>query len=182
MEEVWKDVCGYEGLYVVSNQGRVISLERPKPYRDGFRTQRKREMRWHLVNGGYAQMALTKNGERRQFLVHRLVAQAFIPNLLGRPQVNHIDGNKLNNCVENLEWCTAEENMLHSSNAGLRTDLKPVDMFTTSGEYVRSYSCTKEAERDTGIWNQNISRCCNGKAETAGGYVWRFREESGHGR
>lgn len=98
--EQWKAVAGYEGLYEVSNHGRVKGpkgLIKPK-----------------VSNNGYARTELWKKGERWRPTIHRLVAQTFIENPENKPQVNHLDGNKLNNTVSNLEWCTAQENMLHA--------------------------------------------------------------------
>ena len=175
MPDIWKDVRGYEGLYVVSDSGQIKSIARTKPYLNGVRKRQEQIMRWHLVNGGYAQLMLTnKRGERHSYLVHRIVAEAFVPNPSNLPQVNHIDGNKLNNRAENLEWCTAKENMVHSLNSGLRTDAKLVDMFSKNGEYICTYPSIKEAGRKTGVHHQNISLCCIGKTKSAGGYLWRY--------
>ena len=98
--EVWKPVVGYEGLYEVSDQGRVKG---PK----GF-------VKPKIGRNGYARTELWRKGDRHRPSIHRLVAQTFIPNPHGKPQVNHLDGDKLNNSVSNLEWCTARENALHA--------------------------------------------------------------------
>ena len=100
MEEIWRDIDGYEGLYQVSNKGRVKSLKYGKEriLRPGWKT------------GGYLFVILCKNGNQSKQRIHRLVAQAFIPNPNNKPQVNHLDENKKNNCVDNLEWATAKEN------------------------------------------------------------------------
>jgi hypothetical protein len=100
MQEVWQPVPGYEGLYEVSDQGRVKGLK-------GF-------VKPKIGRNGYARTELWNKGERRRPSIHRLVAQTFIPNPESKPQVNHLDGNKLNNAVANLEWCTAQENALHA--------------------------------------------------------------------
>ena len=107
-DEVWRDVVGYEGLYVVSNLGNVRSLPKRARHREEL------EMTKRVGSGGYLYVHLRKSGKGNRRLVHRLVAEAFIENNLNKPQVNHIDGNKLNNVVENLEWVTPSENQLHA--------------------------------------------------------------------
>lgn len=109
MKEIFKDIPEYEGLYQVSNLGRVIGLKRE--------TILKFDISSH-AHTSYARVTLCKDGETTRYLVHRLVATAFIENPTGKPHVNHIDNNGLNNFCENLEWCTASENMQHSANQG----------------------------------------------------------------
>lgn len=106
MTEVWKDIIGYEGLYQVSNLGRVKSLKHSEEWFLKYRLNKK----------GYASVVLFKGtvSSKKQFMVHRLVADAFIPNPENKPQINHKDGNKLNNSVENLEWVTNYENCIHA--------------------------------------------------------------------
>lgn len=174
MNEAWKAVSGYEGIYEISNLGRVKSLKRKCPYQDGFRTKPERILKTNIINGGYAQVTLEKSGTRKSLLVHRLVAMAFIPNPEAFPQVNHINGNKTDNRAENLEWCTAKENMVHSVVNCLRSDLKPVVMLSKDGCIVRKFNGLKEAARSTGIARQNIRFCCNHERRTAGGYFWRW--------
>lgn len=172
--EVWKPVPGYEGLYEISNMGNVKSLARMKPYRDGFRRFPGGILKPNKINGGYRLVMLTNSHTRKGFLVHRLVAESFIENPNCLPQVNHIDGNKENNTVSNLEWCTAKENMLHSVKNRLRSDLKPVVMLTKDGRVVRKFNGVREAARETGIERTNIRFCCNNKHRSAGGYLWRW--------
>lgn len=113
--EIWKNVLGYEGLYQVSNLGRVKSLCRKT--RSGNISYKVRILKAGLTDG-YERVVLTKYGLRNTKKVHRLVAQAFIPNPENKPQVNHIDFNRSNNIVTNLEWSTQLENNRHSRNAG----------------------------------------------------------------
>ena len=108
MKEIWKDIEGYEGRYQVSNTGKVKSL------------RAKLVMKQKTNNCGYSEISLCVSQKRKSFLVHRLVALAFLPNYDNKKQVNHIDGNKKNNHTENLEWCTASGNMRHSLDMGLR--------------------------------------------------------------
>lgn len=123
MTEIWKDVVGYEGLYQVSNLGRVKSL----PKNAGFRKQAEKQSAIFMDRQGYCKVNLYKNNAHRQCYVHILVATAFLPNNENKPQVNHIDGDKSNNCVENLEWCTAKENVIHSYTIGLKSGKKGKD-------------------------------------------------------
>ena len=111
-KEIWKPIDGFEGLYEVSNLGRIKILQKTRS--DG--KVYKEKLMKISTNGSYCEVSLHKEGKASHHLVHRLVAKAFIPNPEGLPQVNHIDENKTNNCVENLEWCTAKYN----SNYGTR--------------------------------------------------------------
>lgn len=121
MNENWKDIEGYEGLYQISNLGRVRSVDRVENC-GSFVRKRKGKILKQMVNrGGYCQVNLTKDGVGHTKEIHRIVATAFIPNSLGLPQVNHIDCDKTNNSINNLEWVTAYENTTHA----MRHDLKP---------------------------------------------------------
>lgn len=185
MSEVWVDIEGYEGLYQVSNQGRVRSL--PKPYfkgkkylRDGY------EMKQRLKPNGYMQIGLYKNGVLKTVCVHRLVAKAFIPNENNLPYVNHKDENKSNNIADNLEWCDAAYN-IHYGNAIEKLSKakrnnpiqsKPVAMYTLDGKLVNVFPSANEAQRRTGVDQAQVSKCCNKDAGyyTAGGYKWMYYE------
>lgn len=166
MEEIFCDIKGYEGLYQVSNYGRVRSL-------NYLRTGEIRMMRYGKYPNGYLFVGLSKNGKVKNFLVHCLVADAFIPNPDGLPEVNHIDEDKMNNCVWNLEWCDHKYNC----NYGTRNERisKRVYQYTRDGSFIRSYASTREAECKTGI---NQSSICvvanNGRLKSAGGYIWSF--------
>lgn len=183
MIEEWRPVVGYEGLYEVSNTGKVKSLFRYK-----------KVLKPSITRNGYCIAELFKNKTGKMMSVHRLVAMAFVPNPNNLPQVNHIDENKCNNCVENLEWCSAKYNMnfgtskirrakntdytkpVYAENARKngKKVCKPVAQFTKSGEFVRSYESGKEAHRETGINHSHILECCAEKVKTAGGYVWKY--------
>ena len=128
MNEEWRDVVGYEGSYQVSNCGRVRSLDRI----DNAGKKRKGRMKRTPVNGrGYAMVSLSNQESKKTKRLHRLVAEAFLPNPRNHPQINHIDGNPLNNAVENLEWCDAKYNQQHAVRTGLHKPSKGSSHYKT---------------------------------------------------
>lgn len=134
MCEQWKPVQGYENIYEVSSIGRVRSLDRCVICNDGNKKSCVGQLlRPHLNRNGYCVVHLRNDGVSHCMLVHRLVGIAFIPNDENKPQINHKDGNKTNNCVENLEWCTAQENMEHAWRTGL-----------ASGDKISEVSCRRD--------------------------------------
>lgn len=163
MAEIWKPVAGYEGIYEVSNMGRVKS---------------RRKIISSVDDGkGYLRLHLSKNGITKSFRVHRLVAEAFVPNSDVSLKVNHIDGNKKNNRSDNLEWCTQAENVAHAYSNGLSTRNNPrqVKAIDLNGN-VQYFTSQCDASRKTGVAQQNISLCCKGKIKSAGGYIWQYIE------
>lgn len=163
MTENWKNVAGYEGLYQVSDLGRVKSLKYGKvrilkPQPDG---------------DGYPYVTLCREGKRKLIHIHRLVAKAFIPNPLNLPVVNHKDENPKNNTVDNLEWCTVKYNNNYGTCKARRS--KVVLQYDKSGNLVREWPSTKEVQRQTGFAQSNISNCCRGKYKSSHGYIWRFK-------
>lgn len=181
MKEIWKDIKDYEGLYQVSNLGRVKHLEftRLNPLTGGISIIKEKILKQNLTSFGYLSVALYKNGKKRWYFVHRLVANAFIPNPDDLPIINHKDENKVNNCADNLEWC----DYLYNSNYGTRN--KKISKTMTNNTYNTRpvlcietgiiYSSIREAERQTNIPNAHISACCLNKPhyKTAGGYHWK---------
>ncbi len=161
MDEVWKDIKGYEGIYQVSDLGNVKRV-------NTGRVLKFAETR------GYKRLRLSKNGKPKDYQVHRLVAIAFIPNPNNYPQINHKDEVKDNNIVGNLEWCTAKENTNYGTNIQRRAEKysKPVVQKTKSGEDVKIHKSMHQAERETGINHGDICNCVNGKQKSAGGFVW----------
>lgn len=132
MQEEWRQVVGFEGLYSVSNLGRVRSEEREVPGKLGStRLLPEKELSLCLQHGRRFLVGFRKNGERSNHFVHRLVAGSFIPNPNGKPEVNHIDNNPLNNRVDNLEWVTHKENMEHSAKQGRQSYPKPTHVRAT---------------------------------------------------
>ena len=186
MEEIWKDIPDYEGLYQVSNLGRVRSLKY-------HMSDTVHILKPSKNTQGYYQIHLSKNGNSKIRRVHKLVCQSFIPNPDNLPQVNHKNEDKTDNRVENLEWCTAKYN----SNYGTRNSRvkearkglhfseewkkkiskalsKTVFQYTKDGLLVKIYSSTREASRITGVKQASISECCRGNYKTAGGYIWKY--------
>lgn len=164
--EIWCRVKGYEGLYAISSHGVVANskgqVKSPKIDKDG-----------------YYKVWLSKNSKKRPYFIHRLVALHFISNPEGKPVVNHVDGDKQNNDMSNLEWATRSENDLHAFKLGLRTPTcggtsKRIEQYDLEGNLIRTYKSLSEAARDNGYTIQNISYCINGKTKTAYGYVWKF--------
>ncbi len=122
MKEIWKDIPDYIGIYQVSNLGQVKSLDRTITKGNNFTQKCKGKILSKWINGrGYANTVLWKDGTQKTFRIHRLVCIMFLENPLDKEQVNHKDGNKLNNCVDNLEWCTNLENIRHAYKTGLKT-------------------------------------------------------------
>lgn len=174
--EIWKDIKGYEGLYKVSNYGRVKSLNYNK-------TKKEKELKLYKNKKGYFSVNLYLNKKIHSKLVHRLVAETFIPNPKNKPQVNHIDGDKTNDKVDNLEWVTNKENVIHSWKTGLskkkygkQTNCKKVNQYTLTGDFIKTWDSIKDASKDLKIDSSHISKCCKQRKyhKTTGGYIWRY--------
>ena len=159
--EHWKAIAGYEGLYEVSDLGRVKSLNYNHTGTDKI-------LKPQNNTRGYLMVSLYKDGHTKQLLVHRLVSEAFIPNPNNLDTVNHKDEVKSNNTVGNLEWMSRGDNTRYSAN-------KSVQMFDKSTcELLATFPSLMEAEKVTRINHGNICSCCNGKLKSAGGYVWKY--------
>ena len=175
MNEIWKDIAGYEGMYQISNFGRI------KSYRKGKRAKSPNEyiLTPTISNNGYQQVTLYKSQtDRHKFLVHRLVALTFIPNPDNLEAVNHIDENKLNNHVDNLEWCTLSYNNAYGT-AKIRSSItkgKRIQQLTIDGVLLATYESTLIASMITGFPKHAINDCCYGNCQTGYGYIWRFED------
>lgn len=189
--EIWKDIKGFEGLYQISNQGRLRSLDRPVKQRSNSIQVKKGKLIIQSKNHkGYPLANVSKGNKRYSRATHRLVAEAFIPNPENKPQINHIDGNKENNSVSNLDWVTASENIRHAINNGLmiinkenlakatkkanKVNQKKVNQYDLNGELINTFNSMVEAEEKTSAKAKGISEVVRGKQVTAGGYIWRY--------
>lgn len=175
MEE-WKDIEGYEGLYQVSNEGRIKSLE--KKYNVGYvglKHQNEMILKPTAVGKGYLHVSLCKNGCKKYKRIHRLVAEAFIPNPNNYEVVNHKDENPQNNSVENLEWCTQEynNNYGHRTERMAETQSKRVYQYTIDGVLVKVWTSTNECGRN-GYCQGWVAACCRGERKTHKGYKWSY--------
>ena len=180
MTEVWKDIRDFEGLYQISNLGRIKSLQRyVRVGGGGFRPLQERIISPVKCLNGYLEANLNKNGKRYVKLLHRVVAEAFLPNPHGYPQINHKDEDLTNCAVDNLEWCTAKYN----ANYGTRNvrmmenrEFKPVDQYDKYGNFIKHYDKITDATNETGADTSAIIRVCKGKQHTSLGYVWKYSD------
>ena len=175
--EIWKDIEGYEGLYQVSNKGRIRALN--------FKRTGECRVLKKYIRHGYHVVHLYKNGCYKTFRVHRLIAKSFIPNLENKPHINHIDGNRGNNSLDNLEWCTPRENSLHAIRTGLAKPPKPrygkdnhksksVIQCDMNGSFIRRWDCIRDAEKEYKA--HHISAVCKGQRKSCKGFVWKYEE------
>lgn len=172
MQEIWKDIPGYEGIYQASSFGRIKSVPHmiKANINGGRRITEERFKALHKGWHGYLWVSLCKGGKAKTQSVHRVIANTFLENKNNYPDVNHKDGNKLNNNVDNLEWCTTKQNQIHAAVNGLLGNSKKVRCVETN----KIYQSSGEAERDCGICGRNIRSACSGRYKTAGGYHWEW--------
>ena len=173
-KETFKDITCYEDMYQVSDLGNVKSIYFNK-------TNISKNLSIIKDSDGYSVVKIKSKLHK----VHRLVAKAFILNLENKPQVNHINGIKHDNRVENLEWCTSKENIIHAFKSLKRpaTNLgkfgkdnhrsKEVSQFSKEGQFIKTYGSQKEAGRETNIHYQSINACVNNRLKSTGGFIWK---------
>ena len=182
MEEVWADIQGFEGYYQVSNLGRVRSLPRTVKMHRAGKTydmhHNGRILRQSVRKDGYLLVQIFKDSKYFTCVVHRLVAKAFLDNPLNLPEVNHIDGDKKNNKVSNLEWCTRSRNIKHAFEHGLidKRNMKCNRKSVRRSDGVMFKSLT-EAAAASDAYVSNISKCCHGELEHTAGYGFEFVTE-----
>ena len=177
MEE-WKDIEGYKGKYQISNMGRVKSLKRMKRNGKGYQKIPEKILEGVENNRGYLRVQLFKDGKGKWYLVHVLVATAFLENPQNLPEVNHKDEDKTNNRVENLEYCSRSYNLNHGTrNKKVAEKLsKPLFSVDKESGLIMWWQSASEAERQTGIDQGNISACCRGERKSAGGHIWFYAD------
>ena len=158
--EIWKKINGYYN-YEVSNYGRIRS--------------KNKILKPQLKGNGYLQISLCVNGKCKTFLLHRLIAETFIPNPDNYKEVNHKDENKCNNNVSNLEWCTRSYNMKYGNQ--INKHYKAIKKYDLEGYYLCTYKSAREASLIEKINYSGISQCCNKKIKTYKGYIWRFSND-----
>lgn len=169
MSEEWKDVVDYEGKYQVSNYGNVRSLNYNK-------TGKTKLLKPTKNTGGYLRVSLRKDRERKIKLVHRLVAEAFVPNPHGYSEINHKSECPMLNFACVLEWCSSSYNKNFGTRNQRVSDSQSIaiDQFDKNGQFIKHWKSATEAGRQLGISNGNIGGCLKGRHKTAGGYQWKY--------
>ena len=183
-KEEWRDIPSYEGLYRVSNLGRVKSLERFRKGKNGsLAAVKERILKPSINHRGYYQVQLWKQSIQKRYMVHRLVWEVFNGAITEGYEVNHINEVKSNNRLENLNLMTHKENINWGTGIERCTKKringkksKPVLQFTLDGILIKEYASIRQVERETGFANSNIVNCCNGKRKQAYGYKWKYKE------
>lgn len=180
--EIWKNIEGFENLYQVSTYGRIKSLGNGNS--TNTNTKQKRILKTNLSKNGYEKIKLFKDGKRYYFNVHRLVALTFLANDFNKSEVNHKDGNKINNNISNLEWVTASENQLHAFKYGLQKSKtgkdnkqsKAVKQLDLNGNVIRIFDSLKQIKRELGYNSFGIIKCCKKeqKYNTAYKFKWEY--------
>lgn len=186
-KEIWKDINGYEGYYQISNLGRIKAMKRKVSDRQ---TRNEKVKKCVLHRSGYMKCLLYKGNKYKSKLIHRLVAEAFIFNPENKPQVNHIDSNRTNNVVDNLEWCSSSENRIHGFVYGnikpyahwtgitgaKNPNSIPVVQYDKQGNFIAEFGALNEASLCTGINSRNIYKSMVKKQSHAGGFVWMYKQ------
>lgn len=174
---MWKTIKGYEE-FEISDRGEVRRIKYSDPANAAKYTL-PFYLKQHDDKDGYKRVALCKDGKCKMALVHRLVALAFLKEEAGKPQINHKNGVKYDNRVDNLEWCNASENIRHRIDV-LHVSLKnnrlskAVTQYSMSGEIVAVFPSAKEAKRQTGFSQGHISECCRGEISQYKGFIWKY--------
>lgn len=190
MEEIWRNIKGYEGFYQVSNLGRIKSIERHVITKHGKKLPIKEKIiKQRTTNCGYKRVELNKNGKGKSYNVHRLVAQTFLKDFVENLQVNHKNGIKSDNNVFNLEMVTAKENQWHSYHVLKTTpsmqghfgsnhvrSLK-VKQYDKQGNYIKTWDSIIEAAHEVNVAPCCISNTCSNRRKTAGGFIWKYADK-----
>ena len=171
MEEIFKDIKGYDGLYQVSNLGKIKSL-------NYNRTGKEKLLKQNINSNNYFKITLSKNNVRKNYCTHVLVAKTFIENPNRLPCINHIDGNKQNNHIDNLEWVTYKQNTEHAYKRNLMKHFKvKVIQYDKNMNVIKIWNSITEASMNVNTSKMNIIKCCKGINKTAKGYIWKYLKE-----
>ena len=190
IKEIWKDIPEYEGLYQASSLGNIRSIDRII-YDKNLKRSRNfkgKILKQNIRNDGYLFVNLSKNGINKVVKIHRIIAKTFIKNSNNYKCINHINGNKQDNNINNLEWCTYSHNIKEAYKLGLKKPIsikggknkcsKIVNQYDLDNNFIKKWYCIKDASKKLKIKDSNISLCCKGKRNKAGGYIWKYEEIS----
>ena len=195
-KEIWKDIVGFEGMYQISNMGRVKSVERTawSGLNGGcYRTVPERILKAMKNSNGYLYVQLCKDGINKNYTVHQLVGNAFLSNPQDYKELNHRDEDKTNNCVNNLEWCSRSYNLTYNGRAKkageklrgrkqseehIKKRSKSILGIDKVTGLIVEFPSAKEAEREMGIAQSNITKCCKGKLNSCGGFYWMYKNNN----
>ena len=167
INEIWRDISGYEGIYQVSSLGRIKSMDRVDC---DNRHRKERILKPRKNSKGYLMVCLCKDGKKKMYKVHKLVSNTFLPNPNKLETINHINEIKTDNRVDNLEWMTNKDNVRYSQAVS-------VNQFTFDGRFIRTWDCIMEVEYQLGFNHTNICQCCKGKLKSAYGYQWFYSND-----
>lgn len=189
MQEIWRDIKGFEGIYQISNIGNIRSLTRKVKTFNGFRTSKGQILKPQKTNTGYYSIDLRLNQKHNYFSVHRLVAETFIPNPNNLPIINHKDSNPLNNNVNNLEWCNQSYNVKYSyingnakptsgcfKKGNIPHNLTKVSQYDKEGNFIKTYSSVRLAAKSINRAPTSIFNCLGGRTKYSAGYIWRYAD------
>ena len=187
MQEIWKDIKNYESCYQVSNLGKVRSLTRKVNTYNGVRITKGQLLKPLKTNRNYLRVCLKKNQKNKYVSIHRLVAEAFIPNPNNYPIINHIDGNTSNNKASNLEWCTQKHNIKYAYMFGkakatkgcfkkgyIPHNRRKINQYSLDGILLNTFNSVKEAGLFVNTVPSNINNCLSGKTKKAKGFIWKY--------
>ena len=178
VREIWKDIRGYEGSYQASNLGRIRSLDRLINYKNGKKVFYKGIILTpEINNGGYFEIQLSTNTKYKHYKVHRLIAETFISNPNNLPIINHKDHNKLNNNINNLEWCTRKYNNNYEPKKTKFPKSVKINQYDKNMNFIKTYNSLAEVSKEFNVSITSIRYCCLGKNKTCKGYIWKYLKE-----